>query len=189
MILAALPQTSRLVVSGIGPDYQASMKEMMQAMGRQNKCIVLFPSQAAQTFADLVRDNNICFSIAERNEFKEEQPDEKVDIIVLDGTWAQARKLHDRYIPKEAQGGPRRVKLASPDLERLSHCDDGLQLRKHPIQWKEISTLEALRLLLRDIVTHNNQHQSLAASSSSLWDVLASYQDIANSAAKRQRGR
>ena len=85
----------------------------------------------------------------------------KFDIVVIDGTWSQARKIYSRYIPLEKDGGPQIVCLSQVSLDILGahgdvHCvpngeqklSSGRQLRRHPIKWREISTLEATRLLL-----------------------------------------
>ena len=42
LLLSSFPDTSRLVVGGIGAEYQASMAEMKQAMKNNNKCLVLY---------------------------------------------------------------------------------------------------------------------------------------------------
>eukprot|EP00957_Ditylum_brightwellii_P104194 7936110-Ditylum_brightwellii.AAC.1 len=63
----------------------------------------------------------------------------------------------------------------------------GLQLRRHPIKWKEISTLEATRLLLRDYLENVD---STATSDHSIkpWEALAAYQRMADDAARKQLG-
>ena len=64
------------------------------------------------------------------------------------------------------------------------------QLRKHPIQWREISTLEALRLLLRDILTQDDAASATVDEGQApVWETLTIYHDTANAAARLQRGR
>ena len=256
LILSSFPQTARLVVSGMGPEYQDSMKEMLQAMKychnnniqqqqQQQKCLVLFPTPGAVTYTELCQEiqnesNNGVSEIitaasdlsgtasADRDSIQADI-DVGWDLIVIDGTWSQARKLHDKYIPSEANGGPRRIQLKTSDVDMVgSHSNNnnisastitgsadslggdtiernfptgnaggrGRQLRKHPIQWREISTLEALRLLLRDILTQNDattlyekKPKEEVTQSTTVWDILAIYHDIANAAARHQRGR
>lgn len=210
LILSSFPQTARLVVSGIGPEFQDSMKEMQQAiMGVDNgskdnnhrKCLVLFPTPDAKTFEEM--------SVEDADESDAANPPSGAqisreggwDLVVIDGTWSQARKLHERYIADKIDGGPRRVKLGSNDVDQIGStgsdngADGGRQLRKHPIQWREISTLEALRLLLRDFITHgnsttnNNLKDVMGTTQVPVWESLAIYHDLANDAARQQRGR
>ena len=239
LILTSFPQTARLVVSGMGPEYQNSMNEMLQAMkdnrGHQQrqKCLVLFPAPGAKTFAELLQSEkddegassesiNLDVgkaSAAQDSNVAPQEEDVGWDLIVIDGTWSQARKLHDKYIPSEVNLGPRRVQLTSADVHTIgcaqttsaitssksnsdrikiagapSTIDGGCQLRKHPIQWREISTLEALRLLLRDILTTPaindiSIKKNIQNPSRSVWETLTIYHDIANAAARHQRGR
>jgi len=208
LILSSFPETARLVVSGIGPDHQETMKEMMQAMQQEqsnHKCLVLFPTPDAKVFDDcfLLQDRNHRLLLRHDEETPESAEQDRWDLIVIDGTWSQARKLCDRYIPTEANGGPRRVKLSDRDVDSIgqrntiidssdhdARVERGRQLRKHPIQWREISTLEALRLLLRDIIsTYNQMGSPTTASKPSVWETLSIYQDKANAAARQQRGR
>ena len=62
-----------------------------------------------------------------------------VDIIVIDGTWQQARRMHTRYIVSE-QGGPLQAKLSDDCIARLGQAqvsgvvsNRGHQLRKHSV--------------------------------------------------------
>uniref|UniRef100_A0A7S2U8R9 tRNA-uridine aminocarboxypropyltransferase n=1 Tax=Attheya septentrionalis TaxID=420275 RepID=A0A7S2U8R9_9STRA len=216
MILAAFPQTCRLVVSGMGPEYQPSMSELMKVLypdsksaddgyQKRTKCLVLFPSEDARTFQEIVHEEKQNQREQEQEQdYPHKEGDEEWDIVVIDGTWSQARKMYNRYIPPENEGGPIRVKLSNEAVALLEQsevladpnwCDDnslipGHQLRRHPIKWREVSTLEATRLLLRDIIVTAEDASGSPTSNSSPkpWDTLASYQIRADKAAQKQLG-
>ena len=215
LILAAFPQSCRLVVGGIGPDYQASMAEMMDCIGN-NQPFVLFPSDDAQTLRSLLDDDND--ESPTTNQHSSTQPSLS-DVIVIDGTWSQARKLHSRYISNNPHSTARHVELSQ---EAVAHLDGqsnendsntvalsgtkqrGHQLRRHPIKWREISTLEATRLFLRDVYIEQTRHERPSQQEPTLsplhhdlgddhaepdWlEKLALYQEIADAAAKKQLG-
>jgi len=121
----------------------------------------------------------------------------------MDGTWTQARKIHSKYIPKEKDGGPPRVCLSQTSLDILVGGGDnintikdevdsnggsnGRQLRRHPIKWKEISTLEATRLLLRDMTVMGGENL-LAKNGKQFHEILPEYQRISDAAAINQLG-
>lgn len=194
LLLSTFPETCRLVVGGIGPEHQASMAEIQQAM-KGNKCMVLFPTDDAQSFAQLAQETD-----HECQDDDNTLSDDGWDVIVIDGTWSQARKLYSRYITLEVDGGPCRVQLSDDALARLSRTVDeessgetisvsgtqvaGHQLRRHPIQWKEISTLEATRLLFNDMATRECDVNR----ESWPWNALSSYQQIADAATRTQLG-
>lgn len=133
------------------------------------------------------------------NQSASNEQEEGWDVIVIDGTWSQARKLYTRYIPLEQDGGPCRVELSEEALEILSlplrsgqgettggtAQVSGHQLRRHPIQWKAISTLEATRLLFNDMATTSEEGTDPSVYP---WNVLSSYQQIADTATKTQLG-
>ena len=54
----------------------------------------------------------------------------------------------------------------------------GIQLRRHPVAWREVSTLEASRLLLLD----------MGADEQGVMKPLAQWQNIGDAAAKRALG-
>ena len=174
LILAAFPTQSRLVVGGIGSEYQDSMKEMTQAMKNKN-CLVLFPDETAQTFSEIVADNS---------DHDDSEGQGTWDVIVIDGTWSQARKLQARYIPSLQQGGPRRVQLSDGAVELLERgsVDAGHQLRRHSIAWRQVGTFEATRLFLRDCLWEED------TKGEPVWEQIQPYQDIANLAARRELG-
>jgi DTW domain-containing protein YfiP len=181
IIFAAFPKSARLVVGGISPEYQPSMQELVDALS-ENSCFVLFPSEDAETFETLsFRDENA------ETRFNLDNG-KKMDLIIIDGTWEQARRLYKRYIPSTADEGPRRVQLTGQALSTLSTpvgesgAFTGRQLRRHPELYREISTLAAMRLLLLDMDAAWNP--TLTRS----WDILAEYQERADTAAIRQLG-
>ncbi len=180
LILAAFPQECRLVVGGIGPEYQDSMQEMLSAIEQApHRCLLLFPDETATTYEDLLEELRLDCSTKE---------DEDIgwDLIVLDGTWAQARKFSQRYFP---EGGPRRVQLSVEAVERLDQnvgeSVDGHQLRRHSIAWRQIGTFEATRLFLRDV---DMAHGTAPNGGDTSWAKIQSYQVIANRAAQRELG-
>lgn len=175
LILAAFPHQCRLVVGGIGPEYQDSMKEMMQAMQNNTNCLVLFPDENARTFQEIVAAEE------SKNHGTSSNGDEW-DVIVLDGTWAQARKLHARYLSED--GGPRRVQLSEEAVQMLQEQkgdNRGHQLRRHSITWRQVGTFEATRIFLRDFFWDSHQDPPV-------WEQIQNYQEIANQAAKRELG-
>ena len=52
MILLAFPREYCSFVSGIGPEHQESMTELLEIIGatRRGRCLVLFPDEGACTF-------------------------------------------------------------------------------------------------------------------------------------------
>ncbi|KAJ1446746.1 DTW domain-containing protein [Pelagophyceae sp. CCMP2097] len=135
LILAAYPTRAKIVVGGL--DEQPNMDSMLASIAAGN-ALVLFPDD------DAVSVEAVPAWTA---------PQRKRDLIVLDGTWAQARKLH-AALPQQAQ----RLKL---DLG--GEISDGQrQLRSHPTSWREISTLEALRLLLQELKVLPGLYEPLA---------------------------
>ena len=208
LLLSTFPTKSRLVVSGIGWEHQPTMDEMLEAVrgsGSNNapKCLVLFPSEDALTFDQI----EAMEAKATDAGSSESDHDRRYDVVVIDGTWAQARKMYNRYIPSEEDGGPQRVQLSDDAVATLngdsSNGNDsidsaywydsednqriaGHQLRRHPTKWREVATCEATRLLLRDMMA--DPFSKSSNSEASPWDALAAYQSIANSAACKQIG-
>jgi len=216
----------------MGPEYQASMQEMLQAMdplsvscpenhnntsaNHLHKCLVLFPTEDAKTFAEVIQAEQEKLLSAGQGDHNNNDNDRDkrpttyhLDLIVLDGTWSQARKLHARYFPPASMGGPTRVQLASDTLVSLqrppstqdendidtSHPTDGRQLRRHPIDWRTISTMEATRLLLQDMfqvqkdtASTNMDENNSDSNDDKILHQMLEYQRIANQAARRQLG-
>jgi len=140
------------------------MKEMEEAIKSSN-CLVLYPSEDARTFADIESE-------------LEDPPEDGWDIIVIDGTWAQANKLHSHYL----KNGPQHVQLSEDKVQILASAaggeKDGHQLRKHPTKWREVSTLEATRLFLGDMMVGSKNRP---------WNTLATYQRIGDDAVLKLR--
>lgn len=189
LIMASFPNHCRLVVSGIGPEYQPAMVELQQALAQGNSCLVLFPAKDAKTFAELQSAEPAMVT---------NQP---VDVVVIDGTWSQTQKMHSRYFATKAQGGPQRIQLSSSSLVPLRNVPDTAsapsssghqQLRRHPIDWRTIGTMEATRLVLKEISdTLTSQPHGAdkdATTNLTTWDTMLRHQRIANEAAQRQLG-
>ena len=95
LLLSTFPTKSRLVVSGIGREHQPTMGEMLDAVhgsGSNNapKCLVLFPSEDALTF-DKIEAMEVLVAKAKDAGSGESDHDRQYDVVVIDGTWAQAR--------------------------------------------------------------------------------------------------
>ncbi|CAJ1969354.1 unnamed protein product [Cylindrotheca closterium] len=215
LILGAFPDKCRLVVAGIGPEYQASMKELYEAMelkssandGDDNddnkNCLVLFPDENAKSIQEILVQDYHGQLPNMSNDDDGSEVNEKMenyqpyDLIVLDGTWAQARKIHTKYIAPMEQGGPRRVQLSESAVETLQGANDqsGHQLRRHTVAWRQVGTYEATRLFLKDLEQALPRDDLLLSSSSELnlsaepvWKQIAKYQSISNEAARREMG-
>jgi len=221
LLLMSMPNQARLVVSGIAEDYQESLVELKDALQQKERpCIVLFPTEDAQTFEDLYQS-----TISSKRD-DASATDTKLDVVVIDGTWQQAQKIHQRYIPAVQDGGPCRVCLSDAALELLggggggggggdqaptsspsssidSHSQtrvgSGKQLRRHPIAWKEISTLEATRLLFRDMMQVQMSESSSSSSGNhadsrppknddECYNLLREFQALSDAAARAQLG-
>lgn len=211
LLLGSFDQSCRLVIAGLNGQVQSSMNELIDAVQqKERKCMVLFPADDALTFQEL-NENNKKRNTRSNVDFE----DDKWDVIVIDGTWAQARKMYSRYIPRQEDGGPHRVCLSkeavdilgsSTDDETITTTNDdstgyintsssGRQLRRHPIKWREVSTLEATRLMIRDVmleeVSKNKEDDGINLSSYTrqyCFDVLSQYQVISDNAARKQLG-
>jgi DTW domain-containing protein YfiP len=189
LIMASFPNHCRLVVAGIGPEYQPAMVELQQALTQGNSCLVLFPAEDAKTFTELQ---------AAEPAMATNQP---VDLVVIDGTWSQAQKMHSRYFAAVPLGGPRRIQLSSTSMVPLHNLQDTTsapsssghqQLRRHPIDWRTIATMEATRLVLKEITDtltiQRHGDDKDANTNSTTWETMLLYQRISNEAAQRQLG-
>lgn len=219
LVFMAFPKKTRLIINGISEEYQTSLQEMNQIFRQERndrQCLVLFPTEDALPFQELYppspnmysnsSQNTSTSTISNTNHQNNDPKNMMFDIIIMDGTWQQAQKMHQRYIPSQKQGGPTRVCLSQQSLDILSRTNlpstatetpvaaDGRQLRRHPIKWKEISTLEATRLLLRDIMTVFQDHRIIEKQDYAnkegkyCYEILSKYQQISDSFAKKQLG-
>jgi hypothetical protein len=119
--------------------------------GRGTKCLILFPAEDAKTFEDIINDISVAIQDAGRENVQTQIPGREIkafeqdwNVIVIDGTWSQARKMHAKHFPDESSGMLFRVQLSSDDVQKLNtvgdssadkeHNDSGLQLRRHPIK-------------------------------------------------------
>lgn len=191
LILAAFPFQCELVVGGIGPEHQESMKKMLESIQDPKRTsLLLFPDETAETLEEIVtkqrRTASVATSIGESNSNDEEH---EYDLIVLDGTWAQARKFHSRYFPPSDSSSLQRVKLSEASVELLHEgsTETGHQLRRHEIPWRQVGTFEAFRLFLRD---WSREFPSFnhGDGKPEFWEQIESYQRIANEAAIRELG-
>ena len=168
------------------------MAEMLEsvkaAKTKDGKCLILFPTDNSSTFEEIKEDMRSKATHVHDIE-------EGWDVIVIDGTWSQARKMYTKYLKDYSGGYLYRVQLSdtavkalddignsrtSDDIIGSSNSGKGHQLRRHPIQWRAIATLEATRLLLDDM---HDEGQFEKASK-----AMSYYQEIANNAAKIQLG-
>lgn len=168
LILAAFPATARLVVGGIGPEFQPAMAEMLDAVSRAaadgagGRCLVLFPTEDARTFDEIKGDvagsanesrgdgtSDAEAGTAASANAVESDAAKGWDVVVVDGTWSQARKMHAKYFPQRSAGSLYRVQLSEEAVRALDRGADGRpdessrsentvtkghQLRRHPIK-------------------------------------------------------
>jgi DTW domain-containing protein YfiP len=205
LILASFPFQCELVIGGVGPEYQHSMKDLLESIDDPTiTSLVLFPDESANTLNEIIMMNDVVGSNSENNNNNTNksssnggrnlQNDKKrqilcddkedhnnnnndcYDLIVLDGTWAQARKFHSRYFPSSVEDDEnnnddndndddytfhhsrrkkklRHVKLSEESVQLLQDGSTQTgehQLRRHEIPWRQVGTFEAFRLFLRD---------------------------------------
>lgn len=138
IIFAAFPEQARAVIGGIPPNYQQSMEEMLLAIELQ-QAAVLFPgSNEVATASQIAREDNI----GGKNRAIR-------SLILIDGTWEQARRLYARYIKSPTPSSPAPVQVQlSPINDTLD--DEGRQTRHHPIAAREIATAHAFEIFLRE---------------------------------------
>jgi DTW domain-containing protein YfiP len=194
LILSSFPSKCRLVVAGIDAEYQQSMFEMIKAVestdpnGRRT-CLLLFPDDTAKTLNEIVSGS------MSTTDFLLSNP-QKFDLIVLDGTWSQARKFVARYF-SSSSGRIQSVKLSDDAvgiLESEGSTHFGHQLRRHCTSWRQVGTFEAARLFLRDWeqVFHMQAEEECLERSDHeripTWKRIESYQRIANDAARKELG-
>ena len=123
LIAMAFPQQTRLVVAGIPAYYQASMKELQQDTLLKSSTLILFPDvQRTKTWSEWNaldrQERTNCYSNSHH---------EKMDLVLLDGTWEQARRMYQRYclrLSNDDDGASgeipaRRVRLSNESLASL----------------------------------------------------------------------
>ena len=197
LILAAFPFQCELVVGGIGPEYQKSMKEMLESIqDSERTSLLLFPDETAETLEEIVAkkkrvpsaNSSVQDSTCSDDDEREHDCEHQYDLIVLDGTWAQARKFHSRYFSVDSSS-LQRVKLSEASVELLHEgsIESGHQLRRHEIPWRQVGTFEAFRLFLRDWSREFPSH-NLENGKPEFWEQIESYQRISNEAALRELG-
>jgi DTW domain-containing protein YfiP len=179
VILCAYPEACRLVVAGL-PE-QASLTELQLAL-QVPSTLLLYPYKNSLTFDTLWQQRG------ERND-----PDrgliraattalsQPFDIVLIDATWEQARRIFLRYFSSSSIQ-VNRVQLSPASLASLP--DAGRQLRPHPVDLREIATAQALLLLLQEM----DAVLSDAPGSGRTLDALLLYQQVASTAVGQQIG-
>jgi DTW domain-containing protein YfiP len=186
LLLCAYPNKCQLVVGGISEQYQTSMRNMstlIQEKENHNihnntKTLVLFPSTDAITFPTYYeqqrRQQHGNIDGYNNNSDNNTDHPPMYNIIVIDATWEQARRLYHRHIMQsQTSSSPAsnqslvHIQLSETSLQSL-HQRRGLdgepqpdgtiqkimmgqQLRPHPLSVREIATAHAVQLLLRDM--------------------------------------
>ena len=157
LIVSSFPQTVKIVISGIPRAFQPVMGEMLDIIsaseastyqdvleGHGTKCLILFPTEDATTFEDIIAHIKEMNEIDTRVTNTTAAIENGWNVIVVDGTWSQARKMHAKYFPEKSTGMLYRVQLSTDNVEKLDSLSDGssdedenrkgLQLRRHPIK-------------------------------------------------------
>jgi len=198
LILNAFPQSSRLVVAGLSADVQPAMNEFQEALRNNNHTLVLFPDQErSKTFAEWYAQDQRQQRQLEQQHSQQQQPavSSFFDVVVLDGTWNQARRMYQRYISNDINNNnntnnTRCVHLSDQSLSTLTHSDSvGQQLRHHPQVTRQIATAHALQLLLQDVISataETNDNQQQQQQQLQQLQRLDEYQEISNAAVRRQ---
>ena len=192
LLLCAYPDICQVVIGGIPSQYQTSMKDMMallQGTEHSNdthgttKTLILFPSTDAIPFAAYHSQQQQQQQVQEQ--LARDSPTTShpmYNIIVIDATWEQARRLYHRHIvPPQSSSSSNssntkintslvHIQLSETSLQSLQeqqkqqHATQpegvattipmmGQQLRPHPISVREIATAHAVQLLLNDVIT------------------------------------
>lgn len=160
LIWAAFPNQTQVVVGGLGT--QPSLQEMQESIQR-NEAVVLFPGDplVVPTIQHMLQaeslnrtsaaedDSNIVTPSTSSNE-----PCKKIpfrSLILIDGTWVQARRLYAKHIAAVQEKESGRVVVPQVQLNPITElASDGRQARPHPLDVREISTAHALELFLRE---------------------------------------
>ena len=147
---------------------------------------MLFPDDNARTLSDIARHT-------QQQEQSSSDDNKNYDLIVLDGTWSQARKFVSKYFLDKASGNfvsnVQAVKLSEEAVDILGRegsTATGHQLRRHCTSWRQVGTFEATRLFLRDwsqVMDSLDENEATP-----VWKQIEAYQQVANDAARREIG-
>jgi len=188
LLLMSHPTRCRLVVAGIGSKYQSSMRELEDVIANSNNrnCLVLFPDEASRPFHEIAN---------ERKEATRDLPNhDGWNLIVIDGTWQQARRIKKRYFEEESSRPiVQTTRLSDKTLSKLERdmidgeLNPGHQLRKHSSSSRKVGTFEAVRLFLGDLQAEA-AHDTMEVNNDTppSWIQMEKYQQIANNALQAQ---
>jgi DTW domain-containing protein YfiP len=172
IILCAFPEACRLVVAGL-PE-QASVLELQLAL-QAPSTLLLYPYENSPTFAKLYQQRPADADDCTAMRTSTSAASTPFDIVLIDATWEQARRIFHRYLSSSSIQATR-VQLSPASLAALP--DAGRQLRPHPVPLREIATAQALLLLGQEM----GAVLSDAPGMERTWDALLHYQVVASTA-------
>jgi hypothetical protein len=147
--------------------------------------LIFVPGENAKVLDDIIINTNT------------QQLSHEYDLIVLDRSWAQARKFASWYFPESHENDDqtaanvvvKRVKLSDEAINLLENegsTQSGHQLRRHCTSRRQVGTFEATRLFSRDWSHCFPEEQVLNSMNGiQFWGKIQSYRQIANHGAAR----
>ena len=188
----------------------------------RKKVLVLFPDDAAKTFEEIQSEYEALVedrTTRQCNDHEKSDGSPNIDgtenngwdIVVIDGTWQQARRMKLRYFPPPSKhscsaryASYQTTRLSPMALQMLdaesaegdegSKVKSGHQLRKHSVPWKKIATFEAVRLFLADILASQYPSEVVNEKIGNRktippWTLVQDYLRIANETALDRKGK